>query len=103
MIDVMAGAEEQHFHRRIFSEGSGSDWYDATGTKLDKPNPYNPAYRKETMHIYRNSLVSYFGRLNYSLLDRYLLTFTMRWDGSSRFAKKTSLGYVPFFGVGLET
>ena len=100
MIDVMAGAEEQHFHRRIFSEGSGSDWYDATGTKLDKPNPYNPAFRKETMHIYRNSLVSYFGRLNYSLLDRYLLTFTMRWDGSSRFAKKHRWGTFPSLALG---
>ena len=31
-------------------------------------------------------LVSWYGRANYSLLDRYLLTFTARYDGSSRFA-----------------
>ena len=43
----------------------------------------------------RNTLVSYFGRLNYSLLDRYLVTFTMRWDGSSRFADGNRWGTFP--------
>ena len=40
-------------------------------------------------------LLSYFGRLNYTLLDRYLLTFTMRADGSSKFAKGNKWGYFP--------
>lgn len=32
--------------------------------------------------------ISFFGRANYSLMDRYLLTFTIRADGSSKFTKE---------------
>ena len=42
---------------------------------------------------------SFFGRLNYTLLDRYLLTFTMRADGSSKFAKGHRWGYFPAAAV----
>ena len=38
-----------------------------------------------------NYLVSFFGRMNYTLKNRYLLTFTLRDDGSSRFKKHWSL------------
>ena len=37
--------------------------------------------------------LSFFGRLNYSYADRYLLTFTMRADGSSKFVKDNRWGY----------
>lgn len=40
-------------------------------------------------------LQSYFGTMNYSLLDRYLLTATFRADGSSRFAPANRWGYFP--------
>ena len=38
---------------------------------------------------------SWFGRINYSLYDRYLFTATMRADGSSKFAKGNKWGYFP--------
>ncbi len=38
---------------------------------------------------------SYFGRLNYNLLDRYLFTATMRADGSTSFGKNNRWGYFP--------
>lgn len=31
------------------------------------------------------TMLSYLGRVNYNLLDRYLLTASIRTDGSSRF------------------
>ncbi|MBN1199226.1 MAG: TonB-dependent receptor [Bacteroidales bacterium] len=40
-------------------------------------------------------LLSFYGRLNYTLMDRYLLTFTLRDDGSSKFAKDTRWGLFP--------
>ncbi|MDR0668211.1 MAG: TonB-dependent receptor [Prevotellaceae bacterium] len=40
-------------------------------------------------------MLSFFGRLNYALLDRYLLTVTFRADGSSRFAPTNRWGYFP--------
>nr|WP_319265107.1 TonB-dependent receptor [uncultured Draconibacterium sp.] len=42
-----------------------------------------------------NRLISFFGRLNYSFYDRYLLTATVRNDGSSRFSKSNSWGLFP--------
>ena len=41
------------------------------------------------------SLLSYLGRINYSLMDRYLLTGTVRVDGSSRFGTDTRYGTFP--------
>ena len=40
-------------------------------------------------------LVSWYGRANYTLMDRYLLTFTARYDGSSRFADGHRWGFFP--------
>lgn len=40
-------------------------------------------------------ILSYFGRLNYILLDRYLFTVTFRADGSSKFAPSNRWGYFP--------
>ena len=41
------------------------------------------------------ALLSYFGRLNYNLKERYLLTTTFRADGSSRFGPNNRYGYFP--------
>ena len=38
---------------------------------------------------------SYFGRANYSLMDKYLFTLTFRADGSSKFAPTNRWGYFP--------
>jgi TonB-linked SusC/RagA family outer membrane protein len=40
-------------------------------------------------------LLSFFGRVNYSFLDRYLLTFTIRNDGSSKFSPEYQRGTFP--------
>lgn len=47
-----------------------------------------------------NRLTSYFGRVNYSLFDKYLFTFTMRADGSSRFAPTNRWAYFPAAAIG---
>jgi iron complex outermembrane receptor protein len=86
-IDIMAGAEQSHYHRSGFSEGAGWDYY--------KAEEHSPSTRQDTEWRTHNSLVSYFGRLNYSLLGRYMLTATFRADGSSRFAEGNKWGYFP--------
>ena len=45
-------------------------------------------------------LISFFGRLNYIFDDTYLLTFTLRDDGSSRFAKDHRWGLFPSLALG---
>ncbi|MDP4261337.1 MAG: TonB-dependent receptor [Bacteroidota bacterium] len=47
-----------------------------------------------------STLSSYFGRINYSYDDRYLLAATLRRDGSSRFAPTNQFGYFPSASVG---
>ena len=47
-----------------------------------------------------SQLLSFFGRINYSLLDTYLLTFTLRDDASSRFAKENRWGLFPSVALG---
>jgi len=48
----------------------------------------------------KNTLSSYFGRINYAFNDRYLFTATLRRDGSSRFAPSNQFGYFPSASVG---
>jgi TonB-linked SusC/RagA family outer membrane protein len=43
----------------------------------------------------RQTLESWLSRLNYSLMDKYLFTFTYRADGSSRFAENKKWGSFP--------
>ncbi len=43
----------------------------------------------------KNVLVSFYGRINYSIDSRYLFTATMRADGSSRFVGNNRWGYFP--------
>jgi iron complex outermembrane receptor protein len=86
-FDIMGGAEQSHYHRSGYSFGTGWDPY--------LKEEHNPSTREDTEWRTHNSLVSYFGRLNYSLLSRYMLTATFRADGSSRFAEGKKWGYFP--------
>ena len=44
---------------------------------------------------FKDNLLSFFGRVNYTIQDKYLMTFTMRADGSSKFSKGNQWGYFP--------
>ena len=44
--------------------------------------------------------VSFFGRVNYTLMDRYLLTLTFREDGSSKFSEGNRWGFFPAAALG---
>lgn len=42
-----------------------------------------------------DNILSYFGRINYTMADKYLATFTLRADGSSKFGKDNRWGWFP--------
>ena len=48
---------------------------------------------------YSNKLISFTGRASYAFDDKYLLTVTSRWDGSSRFGVDSKWGYFPSIGL----
>jgi TonB-dependent starch-binding outer membrane protein SusC len=70
-----------------------------SGYYLDQKNPgLNHSFRSNIGVPSR--MLSYFGRVNYSLFDRYLFTATFRADGSSRFAPSNRFGYFPAAALG---
>jgi iron complex outermembrane receptor protein len=92
-IDAMAGYEWQHFHKTTNWYSYGR--YQSTNADASLAGTIYNAPTTETRYKTENYLVSFFGRLNYSLYDRYLLTFTLRDDGSSRFSKDNRWGLFP--------
>ncbi len=61
-------------------------------------SPENPTIL--TSRAEKNELQSFFGRLNYGYMDKYLLTATMRADGSSKFGANNEYGYFPSVALG---
>lgn len=85
-IDVMAGYSWQHYYREGSYIGHRVSRYDAYG---------DPLLISESDYASESYLVSFFGRLNYTINDKYLFTFTLRNDGSSRFAKENRWALFP--------
>lgn len=86
-VDAMAGYSWQHFYR--------SEWTKYPYSAAKAKEYGKEFYKGEDDFSTENYLVSFFGRVNYTLLDRYLLTFTLRNDGSSRFSKNNRWGLFP--------
>ena len=95
-FDVMAGYEWQHFH-----DTSDQDYWGlyplSNNVVENRGQRYNNTSSGSATESY---LVSFFGRVNYTLLDRYLFTATVRQDGSSRFHKNNRWGLFPSFALG---
>jgi iron complex outermembrane receptor protein len=78
-VDIMGGYSWQDFLR--------------DGTDLDK-NLKGEIFNN-TMYKTQNTLVSFYGRANVTVADKYLLTATLRRDGSSRFSPENRWGLFP--------
>ena len=96
-LSVLGGITSQRFQ----TESLG-------GSRTNVPNSEELWYldigSKESATNYNNagawSMLSYLGRVNYSLQDKYLLTASIRADGSSRFGSENRFGYFPSFALG---
>ena len=85
-IDVTAGYDYQSWVAKTV----GYDSFNVFGEKQGTTAPTDQ----------RHLLISYYGRLNYSFDNRYLLNVTMRTDGTSRFSPDDRWGYFPSVGIG---
>ncbi len=83
-IDATAGYSWQHYER----EGESLTYSQLVTTGW----PYR---EEKSSYITENYLVSFFGRVNYSIFEKYLITATVRYDGSSRFAESNRWGLFP--------
>ena len=90
--DLLAGFSVQtaHFENAVAraqglpSDATTNNWYDAART-----------LRPSSSGATNWALVSYLGRANYSLKDKYLFTVTGRTDGSSRFGRNNKWAFFP--------
>ena len=114
-LDVMVGYSWQRFdfHGRSLTTFNTSG-FNNTWSEIYQDGAYNlginnestlrigKSYNNQPMSYWGNqlNLVSFFGRLNYSFDDTYLLTFTLRNDGTSRFSPDTRWGLFPAVALG---
>jgi len=84
-------SKQSDLHKIDFTGGYGWQHFYREGSTTNK----NAATTKTTPFKNENFLVSFFGRLNYTYKGKYLLTATLRDDGSSRFSKKNRWGLFP--------
>lgn len=96
-FDIMAGYSWQHFYyanHDITYSNPTEDLGAKEGYTYDENERHY--IRDDHRRIpYENYLISFFGRLNYNFMDRYLLTATLRRDGSSRFSENNRWGLFP--------
>lgn len=92
-LTVMLGGSYQTFSYMWHNAGNKDFliddflWYNLQSGEAPKPSVSSGGGKDVT--------ASYFGRLNYNLLDRYLFTLTFRADGASNFAENKKWGYFP--------
>ena len=102
-FDAMLGYEWQHFHRQGSNDGWGT--YPVNSAAVGEDGSplagtiYAPSRSKNSFET-ENYLVSFFGRVNYIALNRYMATVTVRGDGSSRFHKNHRWGVFPSVALG---
>lgn len=82
------------------------DWFSATADQLADESP-EFMFLNAATGIKSNSgvkeehrLLSYFGKINYNYNNKYLTSFTLRRDGSSRFGINNQYGLFPAFSFG---
>lgn len=91
-VNFSGGFSYQHYRsegwnasNQNFISDSFSFWNLDGGSNFQSPSSY----------LSRWTLASWYGRLNYNFDDKYLLTFTGRYDGSSRFGKNNKWAFFP--------
>jgi TonB-linked outer membrane protein, SusC/RagA family len=92
-LDVVVGATAQEFSNNSYStnaEGFSTDVLATNNISLGTPGLYASGSNKTG-----STLSSFLGRANYSLMNKYLFTGTMRIDGSSRFGSNNKYGVFP--------
>lgn len=94
-LNVLFGTTGQQFNS--FDETSQGSGFPSDVTKTDNMSLGDPTRFIVTSGRSRNSLLSYLGRVNYNLYEKYLLTASLRIDGSSRFGENNKYGIFPSF------
>lgn len=93
-FNLLAGHSYQNFHNYRYG-------ISVNGFEVDDIDYlYDLAFGKNkqivgTSNVTVNELQSFFGRVNYNLMEKYLLTVNFRADGSTKFGENNKYGYFP--------
>lgn len=90
-VNAMLGQEMSHYNYET-QVGNATGFLSNTTPDLSAGDITSST---TTGYKFANSLLSYFGRVFYSYDDRYLITATLRRDGSSKFQKDQRWGWFP--------
>jgi TonB-dependent starch-binding outer membrane protein SusC len=94
-LGVMAGFSYQRIDRNGYDQRAGYFTTDAINY-VDNTDGGDLAYTEITSYANTTEeLQSFFGRINYNLMDKYLVTATLRRDGSSKFGSDSKYGNFP--------
>lgn len=99
-VNLLAGHSFQRF--RIEQRRTDMEGFTAGGIEPRYQDQISTSVTPTvtTSSAQENKLQSFFGRLNYSYDSKYLLTATMRADGSSKFGVNNEYGFFPSFALG---
>ncbi|MFC2137702.1 SusC/RagA family TonB-linked outer membrane protein [Bacteroidota bacterium] len=95
-FSILAGYSYQNFMDRgynVLGAGYTTDGILYTNKIEAGDNEFNEIYSWAT----KVEMQSFFGRLNYNIMEKYLITATYRVDGSSKFGKDNKYGQFPSF------
>lgn len=95
-VNVMLGQEMSHSHW----ESQASTAQGFLSNAVHDPSAGDASLSSGTGSQVNSALFSYFGRLFYSYADRYLITATLRRDGSSKFERGHRWGWFPSAALG---
>ena len=94
-MNALLGYELQDYKNRYTNiSATGFSSFDLKGSDILQ-NPSRDNIQVSSFRDPTNQLQSYFGRLNMAFADKYLLTATMRADGSTKFGANNKYGYFP--------
>lgn len=99
-FEVLGGFSYQKFERSGTSFSIDGVSAQGAGVKPSINPGFTGTQSGTTGYAQENELQSYFGRVNYSFDNKYLLTASMRADGSTRFGDNNKYGYFPSFALG---
>lgn len=92
-LTALAGTTYQQFSGRTV--GATSTNFPSDAYLTNNLGAGDVAQQRVSSNRYQHQLLSYIGRVNYSLKDKYMITATIRADGSSRFGEGNKFGYFP--------
>lgn len=94
-INVLLGHEVSSSQKDILEASSISFPKSMTIDEILASSGIGTALANQSTIGAKENMLSFFGRVNYTLMDRYLFTVTVRGDGSSKFAKGNQWGIFP--------